>query len=100
MYRRGFIIALFDHDKGTMDSKLQNLIRVLHCMMNDNSYVRIRVKSMNFQNQCVDFSISVKKCWSKKWHLNVHVHKPRNAQFNPEYLSRKKMSHDIYSQYG
>ena len=44
---------------------LQNPIRVLHFMVNSDSYVRIGVSIMNFYNQCVDFSISEKKCWSK-----------------------------------
>ena len=64
MYTRGFIIVhLFR--PWLRHNGLQNLIRVLHCMVNSNSYARIRVKITYCWNQWVDFSISVKKCWSK-----------------------------------
>ena len=33
--------------------------------MNSDSFVRTRVLIMNFYNQFVDLSISVRKCWSK-----------------------------------
>ena len=45
MYRRGFIVQLFR--PWLRHNGLQNLIRVLHSMVNSNSYVRIRVKIMN-----------------------------------------------------
>ena len=85
MYRRGFfIIQLFR--PWLRHNGLQNLIRALHCMVNSNSYVRIHVKIVNLKNQCVVFSILVKKCWSKNWHPSINL---GNAQFNRRYLSRK-----------
>ena len=40
---------------------LQNPIRVLRCMVNSDSYVRVCVLIMNFYNHCVDFFISVNR---------------------------------------
>ena len=61
---RGFIIVqlfwLWLKQNG-----LQNPIRVLRCMAKSDSYVRIRVLIMSFHNKCLDFSISIQKCWLK-----------------------------------
>ena len=46
MYRRGFIIVELFRPWLRHDG-LQNPIRVLHFKVNSNSYVRIRVKTMN-----------------------------------------------------
>ena len=64
MYRRGFIIVQLFRP-WLKHNGLPNPIRVLRCMGNSDSYVRIRVLIMNFSNKNVYFSISVKKCWSK-----------------------------------
>ena len=88
MYRRGFIIIQLFRP-GRKHNGLKNLLRVLHCMAKSNSYVRIRVKIMNCFNQCVGFSISVKKCWSKNYIWLYTSISLGNAQFNHGYLSRK-----------
>ena len=58
VYRTDFIIVQLFRP-WPRHNGLKNLIRARHCMVNSNSYVRIRVKIINFYNQCVDFSVSV-----------------------------------------
>ena len=56
--------CLDDHEQGIMNHKVW-FVYSAGWMVNNNSYVRIRVWISDCYHQCVDFFISVKKHWSK-----------------------------------
>ena len=75
LYRRGFIIVQLFRP-WLRHNGLQNPISVLHCMVNNNAYVRIDpCKNYEFLESMCGFLHISKEMLIEKWRLVVHVHK-------------------------